>query len=219
MEQGASPLNGGTRKGLGIQCPRWLWSTYGPHLQVTDAQSSVRHVGRNSVAQKLTMGGSERLCKNTGYRPLYCCVEAWGSRGFHFCWGGGGGVDRAPQYWGGGRVGKRAQLTEPLISYYEFWCQRRQKFFSALKMVNFFSHQIQMANDDFSETPRCADSKNPIFIFCQILVPGHLRGPGVSHGRIFRGLSTEPLFGGGGALARGLYRTLRPEVESPPTPV
>ena len=39
--------------------------------------------------------------------------------------GRGGGVDRAPQNWGRGGSGKRAQLTGPLISYYELWRQRR----------------------------------------------------------------------------------------------
>ena len=62
-----------------------------------------------------------------------------------------------------------------------------------------------MANDDFSEPPRCADSKNPIFIFCRFLGLGHLRGPGVSLGRILGVLSIEPYLGEGGVLARGLY--------------
>ena len=42
--------------------------------------------------------------------------------------GGGGGVNRAPQNWGGGR----AQLTGPLISYYKL-----RNFFPAFKMVIF----------------------------------------------------------------------------------
>ena len=44
-----------------------------------------------------------------------------------------------------------------------------------------------MGNDIFSEPPQRADSKNPIFIFCRILGPGHLQGPGVSLGRILGG--------------------------------
>ena len=44
-----------------------------------------------------------------------------------------------------------------------------------------------MANDDFSEPPGHADSKNPIFIFCRILGRGHLWGPGFRLGRIFGG--------------------------------
>ena len=54
-------------------------------------------------------------------------------------------------------------------------------------MVNFFFFTKYMANDDFSEPPRRADSKNPIFIFCRILGPGHLRGPGVWVGFFFFG--------------------------------
>ena len=37
-----------------------------------------------------------------------------------------------------------------------------------------------------------ADSKNPIFIFAGFLCPGHLRGLGVSLGRIFGSPSIEP---------------------------
>ena len=55
-----------------------------------------------------------------------------------------------------------------------------------------------MANDDFSEPPRRADSKNPIFIFGGFLGLGHLRGPGVSLGRILGVLSIEPFLGEGG---------------------
>ena len=52
----------------------------------------------------------------------------WGSR--VFAWGGGG------------EFKKRAQLTGPLISYYELWRQRRRKIFRAMKMVNFFSKHM-----------------------------------------------------------------------------
>ena len=62
-----------------------------------------------------------------------------------------------------------------------------------------------MANDDFSEPPRRADSKKPIFFFPRFLRLGHLRGPGVSLGRILGVLSIEPFFGGG-APAGGLYQ-------------
>ena len=51
-----------------------------------------------------------------------------------------------------------------------------------------------MANDDFSEPPRPADSKTPIVILCWIM--GHLRGPGVSLGRILGGPSIEPFLEG-----------------------
>ena len=47
-----------------------------------------------------------------------------------------------------------------------------------------------MPNDDFSEPPRRADSKNPIFnSFCRISGPGHRRGLGVSLGRIVGGVN------------------------------
>ena len=57
-----------------------------------------------------------------------------------------------------------------------------------------------MANDDFSELPRRADSKFPIFILRQILGQGRLRDPGGSLGRILGGPSIEPFGGGGGHL-------------------
>ena len=43
-----------------------------------------------------------------------------------------------------------------------------------------------MANDDFSEPPRRADSKNPIFIFflAEVWVRVTLGAPGVNLGRI-----------------------------------
>ena len=66
-----------------------------------------------------------------------------------------------------------------------------------------------MANDDFSEPPWRADSKNPIFIFGQFLGLGHLRGPGVRLGRILGVLSIEPFLGEGGSGRRTL---------SPPPP-
>ena len=98
--------------------------------------------------------------------------------GFHLG-GGGGGLNRAPKNWG---FGKRAQLTGALISYYELW-PKAPKIFSSIKICFFFFTKY-MANDDFSEPPRRADSKNPIFIFCPFLGLGHLRGPGFSLGRI-----------------------------------
>ena len=44
------------------------------------------------------------------------------------------------------------------------------------------------------------------FSFLPILGLGHLRGPGVSLGRILGVLSIEPFLGEGGGLARGLYQ-------------
>ena len=76
-------------------------------------------------------------------------------------------------------------------------------------MVNFSF--TKMANDDFSESPGRADSKNPIFIFCRFLCLGHLRGPGVSLGRILGVPSIETVgVGGWGVLARVLYRPSPP---------
>ena len=62
-------------------------------------------------------------------------------------------------------------------------------------MVNFFFAKY-MANDVFSEPPRRADSKNPIYTFSRILGPGHLWVRGVSLGRILGGPSIEPFLGG-----------------------
>ena len=56
----------------------------------------------------------------------------------------------------------------------------------------FFS---KYANDNFSEPPRRADSKNPIFIFGRFLGLGRLRGPGVSLVRILGVPSIEPFWG------------------------
>ena len=72
--------------------------------------------------------------------------------------------------------------------------QKCRKKFSALKMVNFYFTKY-MANDDFSEPPQRTDPKNPIFICCRILGPGHLRGLGVSLGRLLEGPSIEPFWG------------------------
>ena len=75
-----------------------------------------------------------------------------------------------------------------------------------------------MANDDFSEPPRRADSQNCIFISSRILGPGHLRGSGVSLGRIFGGRQLSP-FGGGGASQRAVStpspRSCKPAHPSP----
>ena len=54
-------------------------------------------------------------------------------------------------------------------------------------MVKKISPTKSMANDDFSEPPRRADSKNPMFFFSRFLGPGHLWDPGVSLGWILGG--------------------------------
>ena len=89
------------------------------------------------------------------------------------------------------------------------------EFFLRIKNGQFFFTKY-MANDDFPEPPRHADSKTPIFIFCQFLGLGHLWGLGVSLGRILGVPSIEPFLGTGG-LAMGLYRPPPPPIESPPT--
>ena len=73
-----------------------------------------------------------------------------------------------------------------------------EKFFEHCKWSKFFFTKY-MANDDFSEPPQHADSKNPIFIFCRFLGLGHLRGPGVSLGSICGVPSIQPFFWRGGA--------------------
>ena len=64
-----------------------------------------------------------------------------------------------------------------------------------------------MANDDFSEPPQRADSKNPIFIFAEFRVRATSGAWGSVSGGFWAGAgaaSIEPFWGGG--LARGLYR-------------
>ena len=129
----------------------------------------------------------------------------------------GGGVNRAPPKTGGGGVGKRAQLTGPVISDYELWRQRRRKFFAHRKW-SIFSRTKCMPND-LSEPPRRADSNNPIFIFFfPNFRSGPLWGPGVSLGRILGGPSIEPLFGGEGVEPGGSIDP-HPQLKArPPTP-
>ena len=47
--------------------------------------------------------------------------------------------------------------------------------------------------------------KIPFSFFADFLGRGHLRGPGVSLGRILGVLPIEPFLGEGGGLAKGLY--------------
>ena len=61
--------------------------------------------------------------------------------------------------------GKRAQVTGPVITYYELWRQRHQNIFSALKMVSPPPPPKYMANDAFSKIPRRGDSKKSHFHF------------------------------------------------------
>ena len=84
----------------------------------------------------------------------------------------------------------------------------------SLKMVKFFFTKY-MANDDRFE-PDALIPKIHAFI-CQTLGPGHLRGPGVSLGRILGGPSIEPFWGW--ASSQGAVSTPPPPgVENPPIP-
>ena len=68
-----------------------------------------------------------------------------------------------------------------------------------------------MANDDFSEPPRRADSKNPTFFFPPLLGLGHLQGLEVRFGRILGVLSIQPFLGEGGVRPEG-------SIDTPPPP-
>ena len=68
---------------------------------------------------------------------------------------GGGSIE--PPKTGGGGVEKRAELTGPLISYYELWPPNGPKKFLSIKSGQNFCFTKYMANDDFSEPPRRAD--------------------------------------------------------------
>ena len=70
-----------------------------------------------------------------------------------------------------------------------------EKFFEHWTWSILFSTKY-MANDDFSEPPRRANSQILIFIFCRILGPGHLRGPG-SASVGFWGRRQSSFLGGG----------------------
>ena len=97
----------------------------------------------------------------------------------------------------------------------------------ALKKLNLVFTKY-MANDGFSEPPRCADSKFPLSFFAEswvrVTAGAQRGGGGVSVGRIFRGPSIRACFfffwWGVGGLARGLYRPPPPPpgVESPSAP-
>ena len=68
-----------------------------------------------------------------------------------------------------------------------------------------------LANDNFCEPLHLLIPKIPFSFCCRISGLGHLRGPRISLGRIFGGLSIEPfVLGGGGASQRA--------VSTPPPP-
>ena len=75
-------------------------------------------------------------------------------------------------------------------------------------MVKIFFTKF-MANDDFSEPPRRADSANPIFIFADfwVWVTSEAQGS-VSEG-FWGSCQLSPFWERGGGLVRGLYRPPR----------
>ena len=76
-------------------------------------------------------------------------------------------------------------------------------FLRTLKMVILFSPTKYVANDDFSEPPRRADSRNYIFIFFLPIFffwSGSPPGPGVSLGRISQGGRQLSFFLGAGGV-------------------
>ena len=74
-----------------------------------------------------------------------------------------------------------------------------------------------MANEDFSEAPRRADSKNPIFFLLNFWVRITSGAQG-SVGRIFGVPSIEPLLGVGEVWPGGSIGHPPPQVESPVAP-
>ena len=75
-----------------------------------------------------------------------------------------------------------------------------------------------MANDDFSEPPQRADSKNTIFIFSRFLGLGHLQGLGVRLSMILGVLSIEPFLGEGGDRQEGSIDPPPPRKRKPGLP-
>ena len=98
--------------------------------------------------------------------------------GFHFRGGGGGAIEPPKTGGGGGGFGKRAQLTGTINQSLGSLAPKAPKTFLSTKIGRFFFTK-HMANDDFSEPPRRADSKNPIFFFPRFLGLSHLQGPGI----------------------------------------
>ena len=78
-------------------------------------------------------------------------------------------------------------------------CRARTGQTASLKNGQIFFAKY-MANDDFFDPPRRTDSKNRVYIFCRFLGLDHLRGMGVSLGRILGVPSIEPVFWGEGGV-------------------
>ena len=77
-----------------------------------------------------------------------------------------------------------------------------------------------MAHDGVSERPRRADSKSSIFLFLPnfCLGPGHLRGLGVSLGRILGGPSIEPFCWGVWSSQRAVSTPSPAKLKARPPP-
>ena len=123
-----------------------------------------------------------------------------------FTCGGGGGVNRAPKNWGGGVQEKGS------IDKHHSLVIMKSGAEGAENWSIFFSPNIwQMMT--FLNPLDALNPKIPFSFFADFLGLGHLRGPGVSLGRILGVLSIEPLFGGGGP-AGGLYRPPPPQTKT-----
>ena len=77
-----------------------------------------------------------------------------------------------------------------------------------------------MANDDFSEPPRCADSKNPISFFPDFWVWVISKAWGSDSVGFWGSCQLSPFLGEGGGPAGGLYRPPPPppKNENPASP-
>ena len=89
---------------------------------------------------------------------------------------GVGGSIESPKNGPKGGFGKRA-LDRTIDQLLWALVLKAPKMVLALKMVKFFFTKY-MANDDFSEPPRRADSENPIVIFLPNFWSGSPPGPG-----------------------------------------
>ena len=96
---------------------------------------------------------------------------------------------------GGGGVREKGSIDRTISQLLWTLAPKAWKILLSIRKWSSFFPTKYMANDEFSEPPRRADSNNAIFIFCRILGPGHFWGPGVSLARILGGPSIEPLLG------------------------
>ena len=139
-------------------------------------------------------------------RPKHCLYR--GSRGFN-----SGGVDRAPRNWGGG-VREKVTIDRTIHQLLCIWRQRRGKFLLSIENGQFFSLNTWQMMTIVKPLDALIPKTLFSFFFCRFSGPSHLRGPGVSLGRIFGGPSIELFLGWGvGSSQRGLYRLPPPPPE------